>query len=233
MAQAGDRQRTRYAVAIIRTKKPRLMTVHLAALDHLEHADGPFSPSALRTLEQADGELGELEDAMSAVSPSPVLCVLSDHGFARTDHSFNLVGALNESGLPAAAHLDGGSASVVMNDPRDQAARQKLDELLHRLAADPAYGIERFLNADEIARMGGWTGAAFWVDMQSNYSVVGTGPVNGARKVGGTHGFLPTHDDLLASFFIAGRPASQGRATWAKSTCAALRRRWRRCSASN
>jgi len=203
-AEAGDRQRTLYAVAIIRTKKPQFMTVHLAALDHLEHADGPFSPSALRTLEQADSELGELEDAMSAVSTSPVICVVSDHGFARTDHSFNLVGALSEAGLPAAAHLDGGSASIVMNDSRDDAARQRVGEFLHRLAADPANGIERILNADEIARMGGWTKAAFWVDMKSNYSVVGTGPLNTARKVAGTHGFAPTHNDLLASFFIAG-----------------------------
>ncbi len=203
-AEAGDRQRTRYAVAILRTKRPQFMTVHLAALDHLEHADGPFSPSTLRTMEQADGELGELEDAMSAVSASPVICVVSDHGFARTDHSFNLVGALNDSGLPAAAHPDGGSASIVMNDPRDDAARRKVSELLHRLADDPGNGIERILNADDIAQMGGWTRAAFWVDMKTNYSVVASGPANTARKVGGTHGFLPTHKDLLASFFIAG-----------------------------
>jgi predicted AlkP superfamily pyrophosphatase or phosphodiesterase len=210
-AEAGDRQRTQYAVAIIRTKKPRFMTVHLAALDHLQHADGPFSPSALRTLEEADGELGELEDAMSAASASPVICVVSDHGFARTDHSFNLVGALNESGLPAAAHLDGGSASIVLNDPRDDAARLKVREFLNRLAADPATGIERILNEDEIAKMGGWTRAAFWVDMKPNYSVVGTGPRNTARKVSGTHGFAPTHDDLLASFFIAGPDVAAAR----------------------
>ncbi|HKD06701.1 MAG TPA: ectonucleotide pyrophosphatase/phosphodiesterase [Bryobacteraceae bacterium] len=203
-AEAGDRQRTQYAVAIIRMKKPRLMTVHLAALDHLEHADGPFSPSALRTLEQADAELGELEDAMSAVSASPILCVVSDHGFARTDHSFNLVGALTESGLPASAHLDGGSASIVMNDPRDEAGRRKVSEFLQRLADEPANGIERILNSEEISRMGGWTRASFWVDMKTNYSVVGTGPVNTARKAAGTHGFAPTHSDLLAAFFICG-----------------------------
>lgn len=53
-------------------------------------------------------------------------------------------------------------------------------------------------------RLGGWTGAAFWIDMKTNFSVVATGPQSRARKVAGTHGYAPSHPELLASFFIAG-----------------------------
>jgi len=209
-AVAGDRQRARYAAAVLRTKRPQFMTVHLAALDHLQHATGPFSPEALATIEQSDAEIGEIEDAAKSVFSSVILCVVSDHGFARTDHDFNLMAPIAQSGLAAYVHPDGGSASVVLKDPHDEATRAKVGQLLQRLAANPANGIDRILGAKEIAAMGGWPEAAFWVDMKIGFAVVVTGPQVQARKVGGTHGYLPTHPELLASFFIAGPGVRKG-----------------------
>ena len=209
-AEAGDRQRTRYAAAILLTKKPQFITVHLAALDHLQHATGPFSPESLATLEQSDAEIGEIEDAAKAGFPLVILCVVSDHGFARTDHSFNLAAPIGRAGLPAWVHVDGGSASVVLKDPHDDAMRARVGRLLRGLAADPANGIDRILEPKEIAAMGGWPKADFWVDMKTSFSVVDTGPQVQERKVGGTHGYLPTHPELLASFFIAGPGVRKG-----------------------
>jgi len=153
-AEAGDRQRTRYAAAIIRTKHTQLTTVHLASLDHLQHAGGPFSPESLATLEAIDGEVGDLEDAIKAVYPNAVICVVSDHGFARTDHSLNLMPAFVEAGLvkttagkvtewKAIPHVDGGSASVVLKDPADEATRSQVATLLARLAAGGTIEISR------------------------------------------------------------------------------------------
>jgi predicted AlkP superfamily pyrophosphatase or phosphodiesterase len=213
-AEAGDRQRTRYAAAIIRTKRTQFTTVHLASLDHLQHAGGPFSTESLATLEQIDGEVGELEDAVKSIDPNAVICIVSDHGFARTDHSFNVMAPFIEAGLvtmqgakatawKAMPHIDGGSASVVLKDPNDTETRSKVERLLQKLATDPANGIERILTRDEIAKSGGWTQAAFWVDMKSNFAATATGTTR-AREVAGTHGFAPTHPELLASFFITG-----------------------------
>lgn len=208
-AENGDRQRTRYAVAILKNKHAQFMTVHLASLDHLEHAFGPFSPEANATLEQIDREVGELEDA----APGATICVLSDHGFTRTDHNFNLVAAFAEAGLvtmtnkkvtdwKAYPDLEAGSAAIILKDPKDEETRAKLDKLLHRLAADPKNGIAQILDANQIVKFGGRPDAAFWVDMQSNFSVVAT---DRAAKVGGTHGYAPSNPQLLASFFIAGK----------------------------
>ena len=207
-AENGDRQRTRYAIAILKNKHAQFMTVHLASLDHLEHAFGPFSPEANATLEQIDQEVGELE----AAAPGATICVLSDHGFTRTDHSFNIVAAFAEAGLvtmtnkkvtdwKAYPDLEAGSAAIILKDPKDEETRAKLDKLLHRLAADPKNGIAQILDAKQIAKFGGRSDAAFWVDMQSNFSVVN---IDRAPKVGGTHGYAPSNPQLLASFFIAG-----------------------------
>ena len=203
-AEAGDRQRTRYAAAILRTKHTQLMTVHLASLDHLQHAGGPFSPASLATLEQIDAEVGELEDAAHEAFPTAIVCVVSDHGFARTDHSFNMMPAFVEAGLitmsggkvtdwKAIPHLDGGSAAVILKDPNDEASRAKVEQLLAHLKANPENGIESILGPREIASSGAWPRAAFWVDMKTNFSIVATGAQSRARKVAGTHGFAPSH----------------------------------------
>jgi predicted AlkP superfamily pyrophosphatase or phosphodiesterase len=210
-AEQGDRQRTRYAAAILRNKHAQFMTVHLASLDHLEHAAGPFSPAANAALEQIDQEVGELEDA----APGAIVCVLSDHGFTRTDHSFNIVGAFVDAGLIAMTNkkvtswvaypdIEGGSAAIILKDAN---SRDKVEKVLRRLAADPKNGIAQILTPTQITHFGGRPDAAFWVDMQSNFSVVAADRPN---KVGGTHGYAPSNPELLAAFFIAGPKIKSG-----------------------
>jgi predicted AlkP superfamily pyrophosphatase or phosphodiesterase len=213
-ASGGDRQRTRYAAAILRQKKAQFITVHLAALDHVEHATGPFSSEALAALEELDGHVGELEDAVRANFPNYTICVLSDHGFTRTDRTMSLMIPFVEAGFvtlkdgkvtdwKAFPKVDGGSAAIVVKDPKDRAA---VGALLKKLAADPANGIAQILDPAQIAKFGGAPNAAFWVDMQTNFAVTvaQTGPIAKTRNPGGTHGFAPSHPQLLAAFLIAG-----------------------------
>ena len=210
-AEAGDRQRTRFAAAIIRDKHAQFVTVHLAALDHLQHGFGPFSKEAFATLEESDAEVGELEDA---AGKGYTICIVSDHGFARTEHTLNLRAPFVDAGLitvndkhhvtdwKAFPKPDGGSAAILLKDPT---ARDAVEQLLKRLASDPANGIAAILGPKEIAGFGGDPHAAFWVDMKTNFSVVADdGPQVKERKVAGTHGFAPSHPEMLASFFIAG-----------------------------
>ena len=101
--------------------------------------------------------------------------------------------------------MDGGSAAILLKDPNDEATRAKVGQLLRRLASNPANGIAHVLDRKEIATYGGRSDAAFWVDMQTNFSVINAeGPLVRAKKAGRTHGFLPSHPELLAAFFIAG-----------------------------
>jgi predicted AlkP superfamily pyrophosphatase or phosphodiesterase len=213
-AERGDRQRTRYAAYILRNKHAQFVTVHLASLDHLEHAGGPFSAPANEALEKIDAQVGELEDA----APHAAICVLSDHGFTRTDHSFNVIAPMIEAGFitkrngkvatwSAYPDIEAGSAAIIMPRPHDAGVRAKLGELLHRLAADPANGIAQILEPAQIAAFGGRPDAAFWIDMQSNFSIVAA---DHPPRVGGTHGYAPSNPQLLASFFIAGPKIKPG-----------------------
>jgi predicted AlkP superfamily pyrophosphatase or phosphodiesterase len=97
--ERGDWNRTRYAIGLIQKKGVRFLTVHLAALDHLEHSQGPFSPRALQALEEIDSMLGRIESELRAADSHAAVCVVSDHGFASVDHQLNLNVAFVESGL--------------------------------------------------------------------------------------------------------------------------------------
>lgn len=219
-AVQGDRQRTRYAAEILRSKRPEFMTVHLAALDHLEHQTGPFSPESNATLERIDQMIGELEDAVRSGHPDAAICVVSDHGFTRTDHHLHLMVPFAQEGLvkidpktvdwpeprvlnwSAVPWVDGGSAAIVLKDPADQAVKDKVAQLLRGLAADKTNGIAQVLDQKAIAALGGAPVATLWVDMQSNYVVDKSfhEPLVTETKIGGSHGYSPDNPELLASF---------------------------------
>ena len=225
----GDWGRTKYAVAMIRDKRVDFLTFHFAAFDHLEHAAGPFSPIALSTLEEIDKMVASLAEAIRSTSPDALVCIVSDHGFAKVDHVLNLTQAFVKAGLitlkaqknsleasgvmdwQAEPWNDGGSAAIVLKDPKDAGVEAKVKQLLGQLAADPANGIAKVLNRSEIAALGGGPEASFWVDMRPGYAIGGAlnGPAVQAVSVRGTHGYSPVHPELRAFFLIAGKGIRQ------------------------
>jgi predicted AlkP superfamily phosphohydrolase/phosphomutase len=223
---ATDWQRTRYAEAIIREKHARFVTVHLAALDHLEHETGPFSKASLDTLEAIDQMVGALDAAMRTDDPDSIVCVVSDHGFATSEHQFAIRQAFVQAGLMrvdaarpgtvvdwiAAPWTSGGGALIVLKDPKDLALRERVRTLLMQLAADPRNGIEHVLDRQEIATYGGTPEADFFVDMKSGYDVGNSleGPLVRDTPVHGDHGFSPSHSEMRASLFLAGAGIRRG-----------------------
>jgi len=226
----GDWGRTRYAAALIRKKHVQFLTFHFAALDHLEHAGGPFSADANSALEQIDNMVGVLEDAIRHEDPAATICIVSDHGFARVDHILNLDQEFVKAGLitlktqgnslalsgvadwKAEPWLDGGSAAIVLKDPKDKATAARVKQLLDRLAADPKNGIAGILNRAQIAQLGGAPVAEFWVDMRPGFAIGSAleGPLVREVSVRGTHGYSPTHPELRAFFLIAGPEIRKG-----------------------
>ena len=221
-----DWQRTRYAEAIIRDKHARFVTVHLAALDHLQHETGPFSKESLETLEAIDQMVAALEAATRAEDPDGIVCIVSDHGFAASQHQLAIRKAFVDAGLmkvdaarpgtivdwTAAPWTSGGGALVVLKNPNDAGVREKVRALLARLASDPRNGIDHVLDRQEIATYGGTPEADFFVDMKIGYDVGNglNGPLVRDIAVHGDHGFSPSHPEMRASFFIAGSGIRRG-----------------------
>ena len=221
----SDEQRARYAVRILEKKRPNLLLLHLVSLDHVQHTIGPFSAEALATLERVDALVGTLRGAAEALAPGGAhLAVVSDHGFGKTARQLNLYPEFRRLGLltvnggkvtdwKAMPWTAGGAIAVVLKDPGDTATAAEVRSLLDRLAADPAHGIDRVLDAAALRERGGFPTAAFLVglkpDWQSGSSL--TGSLTGAASLAGTHGHLPDLPDMYAAFFVVGPGVPAGR----------------------
>ena len=89
----------------------------------------------------------------------------------------------------------------------DAVLKAKVAALLQKLAADPASGVLRIADANEIARLGGGRGPSFWVDYKIGYLPSGAlaGPlVTDGASVRGSHGYFPEHAEMHSTFLIEG-----------------------------
>lgn len=218
----SDNQRAAFNAWVIEHKKPRFHTAYFSVLDETQHNHGPYTPEAFATIEAVDAMIGKVWQAALKTDPRTVVCVVSDHGFARYDKSLSVNAALREAGLievDAQGKLKSwraivwGSGAVMLNNPNDTEARNKVRDVLTRLAADPANGIVKVIDNAEARQMGGFPEAAFVVFVKPGY-VIGSsfdGPLLRPTKAGGTHGLWRDLPEMDASFFIAGAGIPKGK----------------------
>src|ERR1700688_4494942 len=141
---------------ILEKKHPAFVTLHLSALDHIEHETGPFSPESNAVLETLDATIGRIRATAEQLAPGRAyVAVVSDHGFVRTDAQLNLFPlfrdakliTLNEKGKisdwKAMPWVTGGSAAIMLKDPGDAETLSQVRELLAKVASDPANGVDR------------------------------------------------------------------------------------------
>ena len=223
----SDDQRTRYAAAILEKKRPNLLTLHLVSLDHVQHTTGPFSAETMATLERVDAAVGTLRAVAERLAPGGAfVAVVSDHGFGKTTKQLNLHAEFRRLGLitvggqgrvtdwKAMPWTAGGAIAIVLKDPADAATTAEVRALLDRLAADPAHGIDRVLDAAALRDRGGFPTAAFLVGLKPDWDAGSSlsGPLVGTPSVAGMHGHLPDLPDLHAAFFVVGPGVPAGRA---------------------
>jgi len=223
----SDEQRVRWAVRILEKKRPNLLTLHLIALDHVQHVTGPFTPETMAVLERVDALVGTLRATAETVAPGGAhVAIVSDHGFGKTTMQLNLYPEFRRAGLftvsaqgkvtdwKAMPWTAGGAIAVVLKDPGDTATREEVRALLDRLAADPGHGIDRVLDAAALRDRGGFPTAAFVVGLKPDWHGGSslTGSLVSRAAMAGAHGHLPDLPDLHASFFVVGPGVPAGRA---------------------
>lgn len=220
---ADDEVRARFARQILQDQKPYWMTVHLIAVDHESHSHGPFSPQANAALEQIDAMVGALAEAALANDREAVVAVVSDHGFATITHLVNwqipfAQAELIKKGDPDAAQVwmwnaAGANSAVMLKDPTNPALRARVAAVLEKLRADPSNGVVKILEGDAIKASGGWPDASFILALKPGYAMGGawSGKLVTPNDAGnGTHGWLPEHPEMRASFLIVGAGIAKG-----------------------
>ena len=237
----SDWIRTRFAMTLLRERKPQFMAVHIIALDEIEHARGPFIAPAFEALEQLDKMIGEMMDAAVAVDPSAVVAVVSDHGFIATHTAVNLRTRFVEAGLiklkqsPSGATViddwqgqlwsGAASAAVVLRDPANKEVKGRVEALLKSLAAESRNGIARVLDKAALKAAGAFPTADFAGRVRPRLLLRQRDPGEMLRPAvsKGTHGYLPRGRRCTRHSSSAARTSKRA-ATSVSSTCGRSRR---------
>jgi predicted AlkP superfamily phosphohydrolase/phosphomutase len=218
----SDTKRAAFNAWMIEHKKPRFHTAYFSVLDEVQHAHGPYTSEAYAALEAVDAIVGTVWQAAVRADPRTVVCVVSDHGFARVDKTVHINTVLREAGL---IELDGegklkswraiawGSGAVMINDPNDSEARRAAAAALQTLADNPANGVVKIIDGAEAKNMGGFPDAAFVVFVKPGWTIGGSfeAPVLRTTAVGGTHGLWRGLSEMDASFFVTGPGIPRGK----------------------
>ncbi|HEY2624126.1 MAG TPA: ectonucleotide pyrophosphatase/phosphodiesterase [Dyella sp.] len=221
---AADRTRTRFAIALMESRKPDFMTTYLASLDREQHVSGPDTPPSRVVLEQIDTLVGDLIKASRRVHPDCVIAVVSDHGFVPVQHDVNLYTPFIQAGLvtvkdgavadwQAMPWNDRGSAAIVLRDPANVAVRKKVATMLAGLQKDPAYGIDRVDDKAEVIRQGGAAQAEWFVLFKQGYEMglKLDAPMPSPSPFRGMHGYDPAWPQMRATFLIEGKGIKAGK----------------------
>ena len=213
-----DAERTGMAAWIVRTFQPHLTLLHIFDNDSASHEFGPDSPEALAALEQSDAHVATMLDAVKSagIADRTDVVIVSDHGFLPLETQLQPNFVFKRDGLitvdergaitdwRAYFQASGGAGFVFLKDP-DDALRTRVRGLLDTLAADPANGIEKVWNRDDLAAAGASPDASFALTMKpgfysGNAHTALLAPTGGK----GGHGFDPARPELHASLIMAG-----------------------------
>jgi predicted AlkP superfamily pyrophosphatase or phosphodiesterase len=219
-----DADRADVACWVIENRAPELVMVHFFDLDFAEHDFGSMSPEALARLEETDRLLGRLLDSLakSKHRDDTLVAIVSDHGFVPTSTTVKPNVWLASAGLVrldakgqvidyrAIFHAEGGSASLQLRDGNDTAAVALVRELLAPKLADPANGIERLLDEETVAKLGG-TGSLV-LDARDGFEFSGSprGEWKEPSRRKANHGYAPLRDSIRAGLVIAGPGVAPG-----------------------
>lgn len=222
----SDEGRTKHAIALMRRLKPDFATVYLTGFDHEQHEAGPDSPAARAVLVRIDVAVSQLVAAARAINPQTTVVIVSDHGFAPTARTTNLFVPFIKAGLirltadgsaiaswDAIPWMAGGSAAIRVARPDDAALKARVAAVLKDVAADPAAGIDRVMDAAAIAAAGGTADAAFWVNCQPGWLMGGKldGVQGEPTATRGMHGYFPDVPAMRASLIANGPGITAGR----------------------
>lgn len=217
----SDVLRTRIAEYVLEQHHPDLTLIHLVDLDETQHAAGPRSPAAIRTLTRIDQHLGEILAAVkkAGLAGRTDVFIVSDHGFLPVKRLIHPGTLLVKAGLLTAdAHgnITGGKIETVSNGgsffiywPPSENLRPEIDRALRPLFdRDLAWAV---LGPGALKDLGADPGAQLALDAPQDamFDNTGAGPLVTATS-GGDHGYLPFRKGVEASFIAWGPDIRRG-----------------------
>ncbi len=194
---------------LLRAKNPRLLTVHLALADHVEHSAARSSKEVLAAVAETDRNLGII---LKAVDFSRTCVVVTgDHGFADVTRTvspnvlFAKRGWINLQGgkimdWKVVAHSAGASAAIYVKDP---ALFGEVEKVL-RENQSAGYAV---IDRARLQQLGAFPGAFAAIEGVAGATISGAMQgelITSMDSARGTHGYLPDNPEMHTGFLAKG-----------------------------
>jgi len=214
-----DQARADAAAWTIRQYRPDLLLLHLVGTDEAQHKYGPETPEAFAAIAAADRHVKTVLSALddTGLRPQTDVVIVSDHGFVPIRQQLQVNAAFKQHGWietdwsgritswRAYFHPSGGSAFVYVKEAPGAPIGEEVGALLHQLSHDPANGIARVMNADELRAAGADPRASYAVEMKPGfYTHEATDRLMAPTTNRGGHGYDPSEPELHASLIVSG-----------------------------
>jgi predicted AlkP superfamily pyrophosphatase or phosphodiesterase len=211
-----DDKSSEMAAYLLATYKPNLLTLHLLAVDGVQHDEGRDSsslPRALATLDRGVARLVEAAEQADILDRTTFL-VTGDHGFINlhTEVAPNvwmvaagLMAARADRGdWQAAVHNTSVAGFLFLADPEDQESLNKAREVLDAQPAE-VRSLFKVLERADLDRLQSAPDAALGLTpvpgayISSRYEPPAVRPIDGA-----SHGYLPDIPEMYTGFVAWG-----------------------------
>ena len=214
------------AALVLERERPELLLLHVFNADTQQHRYGLEHREVAKAFELVDRRLGRLRDeiAQLGLADETLFVVTGDHGFIPTHTRIHLNVELRKAGLlrvgadgvvedwRALVWPSGGSASIVLKDPGDGAARERLDALLNDLLGGSLGNAVTRVPRIELDRLGAMPGVAAALEAEEGF-IFGNaldGELFTPSADLGYHGYLPTRAGMHTGFLIVGPGVRRG-----------------------
>jgi predicted AlkP superfamily pyrophosphatase or phosphodiesterase len=224
----ADKQWTRVFNMIVHKYRPNLGLLHVVAVDHTEHAEGPRSPDAYKSIKAADENVREVWEQIQRDFPGKAtLIIVSDHGFSENKVEIRPNVVLKELGLVETdgKKVTGGSVQIVPQGGSamvyilDESNREALIERV-KAALEKVEGISAVVTADQFEDYGIANprrdphAPDIMLFAKMNYYIGDTAagliPTDTKGERRGSHGHDANFPDLRAVFVAAGAGIKPG-----------------------
>jgi predicted AlkP superfamily pyrophosphatase or phosphodiesterase len=218
-----DEMWTKVFNMVLHKHRPNLALLHVIAVDHTEHSDGPRSEGAYETVKAADGQVRQVWEELQKDFPGKAtLIVVSDHGFSANKKKVVPNETLEKAGLvkmdgkrvtggDVQLVIQGGSAMVYIADDANR------DDVIKRVkkAFAGAEGVGKVVGPDEFAEYGIGDSKRdphapdMLIEAKLGY-YFGDTAAGGKSEHKGSHGHDSHYPELHAMFVACGKGIKPG-----------------------
>ena len=217
-----DDKSSEMAAYLLANYKPNLLTLHLLAVDGVQHEDGKEAsrlPLALAALDRAIARLVEAAEQAGILDRTTFL-VTGDHGFIELHTQVSPNVWFVEAGLMearpdrgdwrATVHNTSVAGFVFLAEPQDTETLVRVRKILGSQPQD-VRSLFRVLEREDLKELQGASDAALGlapapgVYVSSSYDPPAVQPAHGA-----SHGFLPTYPEMYTGFVAWGAGIKPG-----------------------